>query len=141
MSLRVTYDKIGDAFKMSQARVNGECGEMWEVYPSAMLEVGELSGELLCVEILDATEVLGDLLEPLMSGEDFAVRHIEGDLSPIKDVLLAPDEENEGYYKECLIFKPGEDAHRDARLRQLRDALAPYFELLRENVLSPTHSG
>lgn len=141
MSLRVTYDKVGDAFKMSHVRVDGECGEIWEVYPSAMLEVGELSGELLCVEILDATEILGDFLEPLKSGEDFAVRHIEGDLSPIKDVLLAPDEENEGYYKECLIFKPGEDAHKDARLKQLRDTLAPYFALLHENVLSPTYSG
>ena len=140
MSLRVTYDKVGDAFKMSHARVDGECGEIWEVYPSAMLEVGELSGELLCVEILDATEILGDFLEPLKSGEDFAVRHIEGDLSPIKDVLLEPDAENEGYYKECLIFKPGEGAHRDARLKQLRDALAPYFAVLRGGTLYQTHA-
>ena len=135
MSLRVTYDKVGDAFKMSYARVDSECGEIWEVYPSAMLEVGELSGELLCVEILDATEILGDLLEPLKSGEDFTVRHIEGDLSPIKDALLEPDEENEGYYKECLIFKPGDESHRDTRLKQLRDALVPYFALLRGGAL------
>ena len=141
MNLKVTYDKAGDAFAMSRARVDGECGEIWEVYPSAMLEVGELSGELLCVEILDATEILGDLLEPLKSGEEFIVKYIEGDLSMIKDALLEPDRKNEGSYKECLIFEPGEDACRDTCLKQLRDALAPYFALLRENVLSPTHSG
>ncbi len=140
MSLKVTYDKAGDAFAMSRARVDGESGEIWEVYPSAMLEVGEVSGELLCVEILDATEILGDLLEPLKSGEEFVVKYIEGDLSMIKDALLEPDAENEGSYKECIIFKADEDAYRDTCLKQLRDTLAPYFALLRENVLSPTHS-
>ena len=85
MSLKLTYDKAGDAFAMSRARVDDECGEVWEVYPSAMLEIGEVSGELLCVEILDATEILGDLLEPLKSEEEFAVRYIKGDLSPIKE--------------------------------------------------------
>ena len=132
MSLKVTYDKVGDAFAMSRARVDGECGEVWEVYPSAMLEVDEVSGDLLCVEILDATEVLGDLLEPLKSGEEFAVRHIEGELSPIKDALLEADEENEGYYKEYLIFKPCEDTDRKARLKQVRGAIAPYLASLRE---------
>ena len=141
MSLKVTYDKVGDAFAMSYARADGECGEVWEVYPSAMLEVGEVSGDLLCVEILDATEVLGDLLEPLKLSEDFAVRYIEGDMSPIKDVLLEPDGENEGHYKEYLIFVPGEEAERDARLEQVREALSPYFALLDKNALSPTHPG
>ncbi len=140
MILKLTYDKAGDAFAMSGARIDGECGEIWEVYPSAMLEVGEVSGELLCVEVLDATEILEDLLDPLKSGGEFVVRHIEGDLSVIKDALLEPDEENEGHYKECLIFKPGEEAHRDACLKQLRDALAPYFAVLRGGALYQTHA-
>ena len=140
MSLKLTYDKIGDAFAMSRGSVNGECGEIWEVYPSVMLEAGELSGDLLCVEILDATEILGDLLQPLKSGENLTVRHIDGDLSPIKDALLEPDEENEGSYKECLIFKPGEDADRKARLKQVRDTLAPYLAPLRNKALYPAHA-
>ena len=140
MSLKLTYDKVGDAFAMSRARVDGESGETWEVYPSAMLEVSELSGELLCVEVLDATEILGDLLEPLKSGEEFVVRHIEGDLSVIKDALLEPDEENEGCYKECLIFGSGENADKDARLKQVRGILAPYLALLRESTLQSTLS-
>ena len=140
MSLKLTYDKAGDAFAMSRARVDGECGEVWEVYPSAMLEIGEVSGELLCVEILDATEILGDLLEPLKSEEEFAVRYIKGDLSPIKDALLETDEENEGCYKEYLIFKPGEDDAREARLQKVRDTLAPYLAPLREKVFYPAHA-
>lgn len=132
MSLKVTYDKAGDAFAMSRARVDGECGEVWEVYPSAMLEVGEVSGDLLCVEILDATEILGDLLEPLKSGEEFVVKYLEGDLSMIKDALLEPDADNEVSYKECLIFKPGEETDRKARLKQVRGAIAPYLATLRE---------
>ena len=141
MILKLTYDKAGDAFAMSGARVDGESGETWEVYPSAMLEVGEVSGELLCVEVLDATEILGDLLEPLKSGgEEFVVGHIEGDLSVIKDALLEPDEENEGCYKEYLIFESGEDSNRDTRLKQVRGILAPYLMQLREGTLQSTLS-
>ena len=140
MSLKVTYDKLGDAFAMSYACAGGDCGEIWEVYPSAMLEVGEVSGELLCVEILDATEILGELLEPLKSGEEFSVRYIEGDLSLIKDALLESDEENEGSYKEYLVFKQGEEADKDARLKQVRGVLAPYLAPLRESALQSTLS-
>ena len=140
MILKLTYDKAGDALAMSQERVDGECGEVWEVYPSVMLEVGEVSGELLCVEILESTEILGDLLNPLKSGEEFVVRHIEGDLSVIKDALLEPDEENEGFYKECLIFGSGEDADKGVRLKQVRGILAPYLGLLRESTLQSTLS-
>ena len=141
MSLKLTYDKAGDAFAMSQVRVDGESSETWEVYPSAMLEVSEVSGELLCVEVLDATEILGDLLDPLKSGEEFVVRHIEGDLSVIKDALLEPDEENEGCYKEYLIFKSDEEADRNTRLKQVRAALAPYLMHLRESTIHSTLSG
>ena len=140
MSLKVTYDKAGDAFAMSQVRVDGECGEIWEVYPSAMLEVGEVSGELLCVEILDATEILGDLLGPLKSGEEFTIKHIEGDLSLIKDALLEPDKENEGCYKEYLIFGLDEEADRNTRLKRLRDTLSPYLVQLRESAIHSTFS-
>ena len=125
---------------MSRARADGECGETWEVYPSTMLEVSDLSGELLCVEVLDATEILGDLLGTLKSGEEFVVKHIEGDLSVIKDALLEPDEENEGCYKEYLIFGSGEDADKDARLKQIRGILAPYLVLLQESTLQSTLS-
>ena len=141
MILKLTYDKAGDAFAMSQVRGDGECGEVWEVYPSAMLEVGEVSGELLCVEILDATEILGDLLDPLKSGEEFVVKHIEGDLSVIKDALLEPDKENKGCFKEYLIFGSGEDADKDARLKQVRGILAPYLMHLRESTIHSTLSG
>ena len=125
---------------MSRVRVDGDCGEIWEVYPSAMLEVSELNGELLCVEILDATEVLGDLLEPLKSGGEFVVKYVEGDLSVIKEALLELDEENEGSYKEYLIFKSDEEADRNTRLKQVRAALAPYLMQLRESTFQSTLS-
>ena len=141
MSLKLTYDKLGDAFAMSCARVDGESGETWEVYPSAMLEVSELSGELLCVEVLDATEILGDLLDPLKSSEEFVVRYIEGDLSVIKDALLEPDEENEGSFKEYLIFKSDKEADRNTRLKQVRAALSPYLMHLRESTPHSRLSG
>lgn len=133
MSLKLTYDRRADAFAMSRSRVDGECGEVWEVYPSAMLEVGEASGELLSVEILDATEILGELLDSLKSGEEFAVRYVEGDLSQIKDALLEPDEVNEGCYKEYLAFGEGGENEMDSRLKQIREALCPYFVVLRES--------
>ena len=106
-----------------------------------MLEVSELSGELLCVEVLDATEILGDLLDPLKSSEEFVVRYIEGDLSVIKDALLEPDEQNEGCFKECLTFKSDEEADKNTRLKQVRAALSPYLMHLRESTPHSTLSG
>ena len=131
MKLQVTYDKEADAFALSRERANHEHADLWEAYPWVRLEVGEESGDLLCVEILGASKILGDLLKPLDNGEEFACVSVEGELSPIKEALLEPDGESEGCYKEYIMFNPGEEAARDARLTQVRDALAPYLSPIR----------
>lgn len=135
MKLQVTYDKEADAFALSRERINHEHADLWEVYPWVMLEVGEESGDLLCVEILGAAKILGSLLEPMKSEKDFVCLGVEGELSSIKDALLQPDEEQEGGYIEHIMFRPGEESARDARLKQVRDALAPYLSGIRVSEL------
>ena len=133
MKLQLTYDKEADAFAISRGRVIPEHAEMWEVFPWAMLEVGEESGNLLCVEILGADKILGDLLKPLKSKEKFVRVSIEGDLSPIKNALLNPDNEAEEGYKEFIMFRLGEEQARNTRLDQVRAALAPYLHSIHES--------
>ena len=128
----MTYDKEADAFAMSRGRVNQEHAEMWEVYPWVLLEVGEESGDLLCVEILGAEKILGDLLKPLRSEESFYRVYIDGDLSLIKDALLGPDDKEDDGYKEHIKFGEGEEYARDTRLKQVRSALAPYLCRIQE---------
>lgn len=127
MNLQVTYDKKADAFALSCQREGQEHAELWEAYPWVLLEVGEESGDLFCVEILGASKILSDLLSPLHTEEEFVCVDIEGDLSPIKGALLQPDGQMEDGYKEYIMFSPGEESARDARLKQVRDALAPYL--------------
>ena len=132
MKLQVTYDKKADAFALGPGRVNSEPTELWEAYPWVRLEVGEESGDLLCVEILGASKILGDLLDPLNTGEEFVCVgiEIEDELSPIKEALLVADIQAGGGYKEYLMFGPGEETARQARLKQVRNALAPYLSLV-----------
>ena len=130
MKLQVTYDKEADAFTLGRGQVNGEPTELWEAYPWVRLEVGEESGDLLCVEILGAAKTLGNLLKPLDTGQDFVCASVEGEMSPIKDALLKPDGELEGRYTEYIMFGPGEESDQDARLKQVRAALAPYLHLI-----------
>ena len=128
MKLQVTYDRKADAFALGQGQVNSEPTELWEAYPWVMLEVGEDSGDLLCVEILGASKILGDLLNPpLYAGEEFVCANIEGEMSTIKDALLEPDGDTEGRYKEYIKFDVGEETARVERLKQVRKALAPYL--------------
>lgn len=129
MKLQVTYDKKADAFALNCQRVNQGHADLWEAYPWVLLEVDEETGDLLCVEILGAAKILGDLLSPLNTEEDFVCLEIEGDLSAIKDALLQPDGHVEDGYKEYIMFSPGEESAKDARLKQVRDALAPYLLL------------
>lgn len=132
MKLQVTYDRKADAFALSYERVNHEHADVWEAYPWVMLEVGEDSGDLFCVEILGAKKILGELLEPMDIGEDFVRVSVEGELSPIKDALLEIDDGPEGGYKEYIMFKRNEESAKDARLKQVREALAPYLYRIRE---------
>lgn len=138
MKLQVTYDKEADAFALSRERVSHEHADLWEVYPWVMLEVGEETGELLCVEILGAANTLGTLLEPLNTAEEFICVDIEGELFPIKDALLQPDDERKGSYKEYIMFHPSEETARDARLKQVRKVLAPYLSGIRVSELVHT---
>lgn len=131
MKLQATYDKKADAFALSREQVNHEQTDIWEAYPWVMLEVGEESGDLLCVEILGAKKILGDLLEPLDVGKDFVCVSVEGDLSPIKDALLEIDDGPEGGYREYIMFERDEESAKDARLKQVHEALAPYLSDIR----------
>lgn len=128
MRLQVTYDKEADAFTLGLGQVNSEPTELWEAYPWVRLEVGEESGNLLCVEILGAAKILGSLLKPLDTGQDFVCVSVEGKMSPIKDALLAADGDAEGHY--YIMFDVGEETARDARLRQIRKTLAPYLSFV-----------
>ena len=127
MKLQVTYDKEADAFALSRERVSHEHADLWEVYPWVMLEVGEETGELLCVEILGAANTLGTLLESLNTEEEFVCVDIEGELFPIKDALLEVDCQAGDGYKEYMMFGTCEETARQARLNKVRDALAPYL--------------
>ena len=136
MKLQVTYDKKADAFALSRERGNHEHADLWEVYPWVMLEVGEESGDLLCVEILGAANTLGDLLKPLHTEEEFVCVDIEGDLSPIKGALLQSDDQSKYSYQEYAMFSPDKESARYARLKQVRDALAPYLLDIRAGQLA-----
>ena len=141
MKLQVTYDKKADAFAMGRGQVNSEPTELWEAYPWVRLEVGEESGDLLCVEILGASKILGDLLNPLLYvGEEFVCANIEGEMSAIKDALLEPDGDTEGRYKEYIKFDAAEETARDARLSQVRNALAPYLSPNQVKQLAQAHT-
>lgn len=140
MKLQVTYDRKADAFALSLGQVNGESIEMWEAYPWVRLEVGEESGDLLCVEVLGAAKTLGSLLKPLDTGQDFVCVSVEGEMSPIKDALLKPDGQAIGGYKEYVMFNPGEESAQDARLKQVRKALEPYLHLVRESNSAQTQT-
>ena len=140
MKLQVTYDKKADAFALSRGQVNGEPTELWEAYPWVRLELGEDSGDLLCVEILGAAKTLGSLLKPLDTGQDFVCVSVEGEMSPIKDALLKPGDETKKRYREFIVFGEGEEKARDSRLKQVRAALAPYLHLVRESNLAQTQT-
>ena len=139
MKLQVTYDRKADAFALGRGHVNSEPTELWEAYPWVRLEVGEESGDLLCVEILGASKILGDLLNPLLyAGEEFVCANIEGEMSTIKDALLEPDGDTEGHYKEYIMFHVGEETARDARLKQVRKAFTSYLSSIRTSQLEQT---
>jgi uncharacterized protein YuzE len=61
MSLKVHYDPEVDVLYIARA---GEEEEVVEVYPGLSLEK-DASGELIGVEILQASEILKEVIDPL----------------------------------------------------------------------------
>jgi uncharacterized protein YuzE len=61
MSLKVNYDPEVDVLYIARA---GEEEEVVEVYPGLSLEK-DASGELIGVEILQASEILKEVIDPL----------------------------------------------------------------------------